>query len=296
MLTKRRAYGWERRYLSDCLCLCQNSCCTPLFCGQLRLRSDHTCQYAQFCARMTGSGTHGCQNRVLRPVSTSANSAATDYQSMRSSKSKLKASVYWRTRGQFWKLNQVQLFCDQSERKPISLRLFNARTCDCTGWRDRIRWSENPPLKHIFVKRDLPFSFSLKSEMTFFVAVSNRDQRDLPFLRSNQQEFYRLVRTQSFNFSFYGNFVLKFIAIRTEQTRLVRCLLYGFFYYSSGKRVKSLEVLTGDQELAVRKATYGLDIDQSQIASLPTFWPRLKIFIYGHWGLLWKSRGLYKNI
>ena len=29
------------------------------------------------------------------------------YQSMRSSKSKLKASVYWRTRGQFWKLNQV---------------------------------------------------------------------------------------------------------------------------------------------------------------------------------------------
>ena len=111
----------------------------PLFCGQLRLRSDHTCQHAQFCARMTGSGTHGCQNRVLRPVSTLANSAATDYQSMRSSKSKLKASVYWRTRGQFWKLNQVQLFCDQSERKPISLRLFNARTCDCTSWRDRTR-------------------------------------------------------------------------------------------------------------------------------------------------------------
>ena len=38
---------------------------------------------------------------------------------MRSSKSKLKASVYWRTRSHFWKLNQVQLFCDQNERKPI---------------------------------------------------------------------------------------------------------------------------------------------------------------------------------
>ena len=50
--------------------------------------------------------------------------------------------------------------------------------------------------------------------------------------------------------------------------------------------MKSFEVLTGDQELEVRKATYGLEIDQSQIASLPTFWPRLKIFIYGHWGLL----------
>ena len=74
--------------------------------------------------------------------------------------------------------------------------------------------------------------------------------------------------------------------MRTEQTRLVRCLLYGFVDYSSGKRVKSFEVLTGDQELEVRKATYGLEIDQSQIASLPTFWPRLKIFIYGHWGLL----------
>ena len=41
------------------------------------------------------------------------------YQGMRSSKSKLKASVYWRTRGQFWKLNQVQLFRDQNERQSI---------------------------------------------------------------------------------------------------------------------------------------------------------------------------------
>ena len=41
---------------------------------------------------------------------------AMGYQGMRSSlSSKLKASVYWRTRGQFWKLNQVQLFRDQSE-------------------------------------------------------------------------------------------------------------------------------------------------------------------------------------
>ena len=44
---------------------------------------------------------------------------------MRSLKSKLKASVYWRTRGQFWKLNQVQLFCDQNERKLIGFLFFN---------------------------------------------------------------------------------------------------------------------------------------------------------------------------
>ena len=31
-----------------------------------------------------------------------------------------------RTRGQFWKLNQVQLFRDQNERNPIRLLLFNA--------------------------------------------------------------------------------------------------------------------------------------------------------------------------
>ena len=44
------------------------------------------------------------------------------YLGMRSSiqsKSKLKASVHWQTRGQFWKLNQVQLFRDQNERQPI---------------------------------------------------------------------------------------------------------------------------------------------------------------------------------
>ena len=68
-----------------------------------------------------------------------------EYQGMRSLKSKLKASVYWRTRGQFWKLNQVQLFCNQNERKPIRFLLFNARACDRTGSRDWIRWSGNRP-------------------------------------------------------------------------------------------------------------------------------------------------------
>ena len=65
---------------------------------------------------------------------------------MRSSKSKLKASVYWRTRGQFWKLNQVQLFRDQNERRPNQIAFFNARACDRTGSRDRIRQSGNRPL------------------------------------------------------------------------------------------------------------------------------------------------------
>ena len=55
-----------------------------------------------------------------------------------SSKSKQEASVYWRTRGQFWKLNQVHFFRDQNERKPIRLLLFNARACDHTGSRDQI--------------------------------------------------------------------------------------------------------------------------------------------------------------
>ena len=41
------------------------------------------------------------------------------YLGMRSSKSKLKESVCWQTRGQFWKLNQVQLFCDRNERQLI---------------------------------------------------------------------------------------------------------------------------------------------------------------------------------
>ena len=63
---------------------------------------------------------------------------AMGYQVMRSSKSKLKASVYWRTRGQFWKLNQIQLLRDQNERKPIRLLLFNARACDRTSSRDQI--------------------------------------------------------------------------------------------------------------------------------------------------------------
>ena len=70
---------------------------------------------------------------------------AMGYQGMRSSKSKLKASVYWRMQGQFWKLSQVQLFCDQNERKPIRLLLFNARACDRAGSRDQIRWSGNRP-------------------------------------------------------------------------------------------------------------------------------------------------------
>ena len=35
---------------------------------------------------------------------------AMGYLGMRSLKSKVKRSVYWRKRGQFWKLNQVQLF------------------------------------------------------------------------------------------------------------------------------------------------------------------------------------------
>ena len=67
------------------------------------------------------------------------------YQGMRGSKSKMKASVYWRTLGQFWKLNQVQLFRDQNEWKPIGLLLFNDRACDRTGSRDQIRWSGNRP-------------------------------------------------------------------------------------------------------------------------------------------------------
>ena len=70
---------------------------------------------------------------------------AIGYLGMRSSKSKLKASVYWRTRGQFRKLNQVQLFRDQNERQPIRKLLFNARACDRTGSRDRLCRSGNQP-------------------------------------------------------------------------------------------------------------------------------------------------------
>ena len=53
--------------------------------------------------------------------------------------------------------------------------------------------------------------------------------------------------------------------VRTEQTRLIRCLLYGFTDYS-GKRTKSFYVVTCDQEPEVRTATYGPEIDQSQHA------------------------------
>ena len=53
------------------------------------------------------------------------------------------------------------------------------------------------------------------------------------------------------------------LVVRTEQTRLVRCLLYDFVDYS-GKRTKSFDVLRSDQELEVRTATYGPEIDQSQ--------------------------------
>ena len=55
-------------------------------------------------------------------------------------------------------------------------------------------------------------------------------------------------------------------AVQTEQMRLIRCLLYGFVDYNSGKRMKSFDVLTGDQELEVRMATYGSEINQSQHA------------------------------
>ena len=85
-------------------------------------------------SRATGRSKGRFPLRRIRP-----RDQAIGYQGMRSSKSKLKASVYWRTRGQFWKLNQVQLFRDQNERKPIRLLLFNASACDRTGSRDQIR-------------------------------------------------------------------------------------------------------------------------------------------------------------
>ena len=53
--------------------------------------------------------------------------------------------------------------------------------------------------------------------------------------------------------------------MRTEQTRLIRCLLYGFVDYSE-KRTKLFDILTSDQGLKVRTATYGPEIDQSQHA------------------------------
>ena len=46
------------------------------------------------------------------------------------------------------------------------------------------------------------------------------------------------------------------LAVQTEQTTLIRCLLYGFVGYS-GKRTKSFnDLLTGYQELEVCMATY----------------------------------------
>ena len=38
--------------------------------------------------------------------------------------------------------------------------------------------------------------------------------------------------------------------VRTDQTRLIRCLLHGFVDYS-GKRPKPFDVFTGDQQLEV---------------------------------------------
>ena len=49
------------------------------------------------------------------------------------------------TGGQFWKLNQVQLFRDQNERQPIRSLLFNARACQRTGSCDQIHQSGNQP-------------------------------------------------------------------------------------------------------------------------------------------------------
>ena len=45
--------------------------------------------------------------------------------------------------------------------------------------------------------------------------------------------------------------------------RLIRCLLYGFVDDISGNGTKWSDVLTGDQELEIRTATYGPGIDQS---------------------------------
>ena len=69
-------------------------------------------------------------------------------------------SVYWQMCGQFWKLNQVQLFCDQNEREPIKLLLFNARACDCTASRDQIRWSGNRPQQDYDLYKCFKFFFT----------------------------------------------------------------------------------------------------------------------------------------
>ena len=55
------------------------------------------------------------------------------------------------------------------------------------------------------------------------------------------------------------------LAVRTEQTRLMICLLYGFLDYSE-KGTKLFDSLISDQELGVRTATYGPEFDQTQHA------------------------------
>ena len=55
------------------------------------------------------------------------------------------------------------------------------------------------------------------------------------------------------------------MAYGPSKNRLIRCLLYGFqFVDYFGKEKKSFDVLTGDQVLDVRTATYRPEIDQSE--------------------------------
>ena len=54
------------------------------------------------------------------------------------------------------------------------------------------------------------------------------------------------------------------LAARTEQKKLIRCLLFGFFDYS-GKTRKSFDVLTSDQQLEVHMATHGPEIDKWKV-------------------------------
>ena len=54
---------------------------------------------------------------------------------------------------------------------------------------------------------------------------------------------------------------------KTEQTRLIRCLLYGFVDYFQEKN-EIIRVLTSDQELEVRTASYEPEINQTQRAKL----------------------------
>ena len=74
----------------------------------------------------------------------------------------------------------------------------------------------------------------------------------------------RQVMEQVFPPSFYGiimEVLKKGVSVCTDQTRTIRCLLYGFVDYY-GKRTKSFDVLTSDQrdqEFDVGTATYGPD-------------------------------------